>query len=267
MRWRLPIAAILLFLPAPIAIVALSSVTSRGYLTFPPSSFSLRWYTEFLSSAEWLRALAISVLLAFSAACGSVLIAFLASQVIARKRFAGRSLLETLMLMPIIFPHAALGVAMLGIVSSLHWNGTFVGLVLAHVVLTVPYAYRPLIASIRALDPVMEEAAMSLGARPGTILKRVTLPLLRPGLITALVFAFVISFDEVTVTMFLVGPDMSTIPVRIFAQIQESASPVIAAISTVLIGFTVLIVALTQWLLGLEAFLDIGAGRSSRPAA
>lgn len=266
MGWRLAIAAILLFLPAPMVIVAVSSVTRQGYLTFPPNGFSLRWYSEFLGDADWLRALATSLALALVASLASVAIAFLASQVIARKRFAGRSLLEILMLLPIIFPHAALGVAMLGIISSLHWNGTFAGLVLAHVVLTVSYAYRPLIASIRALDPVMEEAAMSLGARPWTTLRRVTLPLLRPGLITALVFAFVISFDEVTVTMFLVGPDMTTIPVRIFAQIQESASPVIAAISTVLIAFTVLIVALTEWLLGLETFLDIGAGAARRRA-
>jgi putative spermidine/putrescine transport system permease protein len=110
--------------------------------------------------------------------------------------------------------------------------------------------------SLHKLNLALEEAAMTLGARPAYVFRTITLPLLRPGLVTALLFSFIISFDEVTVTIFLIGPEVITLPTRIFAHIQESASPVVAAISTFLVLVTIVLVVLLQRFVGLELFVE-----------
>jgi putative spermidine/putrescine transport system permease protein len=261
---RTIVAAVLLFLPAPIVIVILSSFTQVGYISFPPSSFSLRWYVEFLGSTAWLWSLGVSVVLAGLAALLSTFVAFLGALAATRTRLPMGGTLETLVLLPLIFPHAALGVVLLGLASLFGWTGEFPGLLLAHFLITVPYAWRPIVAALRKHDLALEEAAMSLGAPPFYTFRKVTVPLLRPGLVTALLFTFIISFDEVTVSLFLVGPDLSTLPVKIFSHIQDSGSPVIAAISTVLIGLTVLVVLLLDRVVGLELF--VAAEQQRRPA-
>lgn len=261
---RMLVAAVLLFLPAPIVIVILSSVTKAGYISFPPGELSLRWYVEFLGSTAWLWSLGVSVVLAGLAAVLSTLVAFLGALVSTRQRLPMGGALETLVLLPLIFPHAALGVVMLGLAGLFGWTGEFPGLLLAHFLITVPYAWRPIVAALGKHDLALEEAAMSLGAPPFYTFRKVTVPLLRPGLVTALLFTFIISFDEVTVSLFLVGPDLSTLPVKIFSHIQDSGSPVIAAISTVLIALTVLVVFLLDRVVGLELF--VAAEQQRRPA-
>jgi len=157
-------------------------------------------------------------------------------------------------MLPLVFPNAALGVAFLGVLGLLGIGGTYLGIVLAHCIITLPFAYRPILNALRKLDPALEEASMSLSATPLQVLRTVTLPMLRPGLITAFLFCFIVSFDEATVTIFLIAPDVNTLPVRILTQIQESASPVIAAIATFLILFTLSLVLLLERTVGLELF-------------
>jgi putative spermidine/putrescine transport system permease protein len=253
---RVGIWALLLFLPAPIIVVIAASFSRVGYIRFPPGELSLRWYVEFLTDPRWLEGLLTSVLLAGAAAVVSTLAAFLAALVVTRSRARLAGVFETAVLTPILFPHAALGVAMLALVSMFYIYGTFAGLLLVHCVLTLPYAYRPISVSLRKLDASMEEASMSLGARPWQTFLGVTFPLVRPGLITALLFSFILSFDEVTVTMFLVGPHVTTLPVQIYSFIQESGTPVVAAISTTLVLFTLLMVMLLERLVGLEFFVE-----------
>lgn len=119
----------------------------------------------------------------------------------------------------------------------------------------MPFAYRPLINTLGRLDRSLEEAAMNRGAPPGEVLQTVVLPLLCPALVAAFLFNFIISFDEVSVTLFLVGPDVTTLPVRVFTEIEESGSPVIAAISSFLVGITiVLFLAVDRWV-GLRLFV------------
>lgn len=261
---RTIVVAVLLFLPAPIIIVILSSFTKAGYISFPPGEMSLRWYGEFLGSADWLATLGLSFLLAALAATLSTVVTFLGALAATRRRLPMGQGLETLVLLPLIFPHAALGVIMLGLVAMFGWTGQFLGLLLAHFILTIPYAWRPIVAAMRKHDLAMEEAAMSLGAPPFYTFRKVTLPLLRPGLVTALLFTFIISFDEVTVSLFLVGPDLSTLPVKIFSTIQDSGSPVIAAVSAILVALTILVVFLLDRVIGLELF--VAAEQRRKPA-
>lgn len=256
MMARVIFAGLLLFLPAPIFIVIGASFTEAGYIRFPPEGFSLRWYQAILEEPQWLGALVTSLALAAAGAVLTTATAFLAALVATRQKGVMVSVLETSILAPLLFPHAALGIAMLALVSSLSVYGTFLGLLLVHCIITLPFAYRPISVSMRSIDPAMEEAAMSLGARPSRVFFRVALPLARPGIVTALLFTFILSFDEVTVTMLLVGPLITTMPVEIFSFIQESGKPTVAAISSGLVGFTVVAVFLLDRLVGLQFFVE-----------
>ncbi|AOB39828.1 ABC transporter permease subunit [Bordetella parapertussis] len=243
------------FLPLSIVIVAISSFTQSGYFSVPLDALSLRWYVEFFTDWQWISLLLlVSAAVALGVALISTTAALLAALVLARRRFAGSGLLETLIMLPLVFPNAALGVAFLGVLGLLGIGGTYLGIVLAHCIITLPFAYRPILNALRKLDPALEEASMSLSATPLQVLRTVTLPMLRPGLITAFLFCFIVSFDEATVTIFLIAPDVNTLPVRILTQIQESASPVIAVIATFLILFTLSLVLLLERTVGLELF-------------
>jgi len=213
------------FLPLPIIVVALSSLTKTGYFTIPLESISLRWYIEFFTDQQWIGLLLISGAIAVLVALISTTVALMSALVLARHKFTGSGAFETLIMLPLVFPNAALGVAFLGLLGLLGVSGTYLGIVLAHCIITLPFAYRPILNSLRKLDPAIEEASMSLGASPGKVLRTVTLPLLKPGLISAFLFCFIVSFDEATITVFLIAPDVTTLPVRILTEIQESASP------------------------------------------
>ncbi|MGI6851870.1 ABC transporter permease [Mesorhizobium sp. 1B3] len=253
---RVALWCLIFLLPAPILIVVVSSFSEVGYIRFPPGALSLRWYAEFLSDPRWLEGLMISLGLAAAGAVVSTLSAFMAALVVVRSNRRFANVFETAVLMPILFPHAALGVAMLALLSMFKIYGTFAGLLLVHCIITLPYAYRPISVSLRKLDPSMEEASLSLGARNWQTFWRVTVPLVRPGVITALLFSFILSFDEVTVTMFLVGPHVTTLPVQIYSFIQESGTPVVAAISTTLVLFTMLMILLLERIVGLQFFVE-----------
>lgn len=258
---RVWVAACLLFLASPIVVVIFSSFSASGYLRFPPQEFSLRWYAEFLSSEAWLKPLAVSFVLALCVAVITTAVSGLAAVAIARHRFMGRGAFGFVVMAPLLFPHAAIGVALLGALAIPGWVGTFQGIFLAHAILCLPFAYRPLINALRGFDPSMEEAAMSLGASPSFVIRHVTLPILKPALVTSLIFTFIISFDEVTVTVFLIGPKAGTLPTQIFTTIQESASPVIAAVSSFLVLLTVGVVFLLDRLVGLQFFSELERSR------
>lgn len=252
------IVAGFIFLPLPILVVVISSFSRTGYLQFPPRELSWRWYAEFLGSDAWLRALGASTILALLAATAVTALATLAVLARTRMRVPGAGAFDTLMLSPLLLPHAAIGVALLTVLTALGWVGAYPGLLLAHAILCLPFAYRPLLNAARRIDLSLEEAAMNLGAEPWTVFRTVTLPLLRPGMVAAFLFSFIISFDEVGVTLFLVGPNVTTLPVRVFTEIQESGSPVVAAVSTCLVAVTVALFLLVDRLVGLRLFVSAG---------
>jgi putative spermidine/putrescine transport system permease protein len=247
---------VVIYTLAPILVVVASAFSPTGYMSFPPESPSLRWFSAFLSDVEWMQTLLVTAILALSAALLSVLLGFSVALVAVRKSRKSRSVIEFLVLLPLVFPHAALAIAVLSVVASFNLLGTFTGVLFAHLVLTLPYAYRPIATSLEKLDISNEEAAMSLGASPITVFRRVTLPLVRPGLITAMLFCFILSFDESTVTLFLVGPNFITLPIKIFSQLQDNASPIVGAVSVFMIALTGLAVLVINWVFGLELFVQ-----------
>jgi putative spermidine/putrescine transport system permease protein len=266
--WIVVNALILLFLPLPLLVVAAISISPNRFLAFPPTGFTLSWYGQFFASADWMRAFGISLLIAVAAAIISTASAIMAALGLERSGGRVRGAADLLILLPLIFPHAAIGVAIFGFISASAWlRGTYLGIAVAHTILCIPFAYRPIAAAFSKLDRSLAEAAMNLGARESEILRRITLPMLRPGIVSALLFTFIISFDEITVTMFLVGPNITTLPFQIYARLEQNADPVVAAVSTLLVLLTLGLVLVLQRTVGLDLFVSMEADEAPRPGA
>lgn len=237
---RLVRALVYIALILPAVIVVATSFTSGDAMRFPPKGFSLRWYSAFWDSSLFIDSLTLSLKVAFLATVLSLLIGFAAAFAIERHNFSGRSLVRGFLLSPLLIPAVVLG---LGLMQFQVWIGlsqTFIGLLIGHVVVTLPYVVRTLSASMVLFDRNLEQAAMSLRATPATVLRTITIPLLVPGIISAGVFAFVTSFGNVSLSVFLGAGGNVTLPVQVLAYVEQTVDPLVAAVSSVVIVFTLL---------------------------
>jgi putative spermidine/putrescine transport system permease protein len=234
-------SAVLVFLCLPIVIVVPMSFSSASSLEFPPPGFSLRWYEAFFGDRRWLLAAMTSISLAALASTLALLLGSVAAYGLVRGRFSGRPLVELNFMAPLILPQIITGVALYIFFARIGLLGSFLGLLIGHTVLAVPYVILVMTVAIRAFDPDIERAAMSLGAPWPLMARRILLPNLMPSAVAAWIFAFIISFDEVIVTIFLAGAH-ETIPKRMFNELVLQVNPTITAIATLLIGVSVLTV-------------------------
>lgn len=248
------------FMLAPIVVVIGVAFTPEGFLEFPPSGLSLRWFWAILDNPEFITAAWISLKLGLASATLATVLAVPAALAIGRGRFAGRDALQALFLSPLMVPTVVLGIAFLRFLSLLGLNGTFLGLMLCHAIIITPFILRLVLASVAGLDRSLEKAAISLGARSLTVFRRVTLPAIMPGMIGGWMLAFITSFDELTVTVFIVNPSTTTLPVRLFSHITQTTDPLVASVSAVTILFTVALMLLIDRLYGLDRLL-IGEGK------
>ena len=244
---------------APIVVVCLVAFTPEGYLSLPTTSFSLRWFRAIANYPEFVHAFWVSLGLGALSSFVALLFAVPAALAIARYSFRGRDALAALFLSPLMIPHVVLGIAFLRFFTEVGLGGTFVGLVLAHIVIVLPFALRLTLASAVGLDRAIEHAAVSLGASEWTVLKRITLPLVLPGLASGWALAFINSFDEVTMTVFIAAPGTETLPVRMFLYIQDNIDPLVTSVSACVIAVTVLALVALDRAYGLERLL---VGRS-----
>lgn len=244
-----------LYMLSPILIIIPVSFTTRQYVVFPPTGFTLRWYNNFFSSDELVHSLWVSIRLSVTATIITTVIGTMAAIALTRYRFPGRDGLRTFFMSPIIVPGLVLGIAMLIFFSQTFLRGTFWALLLAHIIVTTPYVVRTVSASLFGMDRMLEQAAQSLGATQLVAFRTVTLPLLKPGIIAASILAFVQSFDELVISLFLTGPRLSTLPVQIFHYLEYNSDPTIAAISVVLVIFSTTVVLLTERYVGFSQFL------------
>jgi putative spermidine/putrescine transport system permease protein len=243
------------FLMLPVVVVALASFSRTSYLTVPPRGLTLRWFTAVLGDAEYLHAIGFSVLLALVATAGAVAAGVAASFALIRRRIPGAALISALLNAPLVFPAVVVGVALLQFYAMVRLNGTFIGLALAHMVITLPYVVRAVTASLQGIDPELEHAARVLGASGPVAFFTVTLPLIRPGVAAGALFAFIVSFDNVPVSIFLLGAGQMTLPVKIFSAIEYGVDPSIAAISTLLIVVTGVGLAVAERWIGFHRFV------------
>jgi putative spermidine/putrescine transport system permease protein len=240
---------VILFLILPIFIVIPISFSSSSYLQFPPKGFSLQWYKKFFNSYTWTTALFTSIKVAVATTILATLLGTLASFSFVRGRFKGKELLYPFILSPMVIPIIIFAIAVYFFFSKLHLIGKPAGLILAHTVLAVPFVIINVSATLKGFDINLEKAAMNLGARPLQTFLRITFPLIKPGVITGALFAFITSFDEIVVAMFISGTTAVTLPKRMLEGIRSEINPTISAVSTIEIA-AVLIILLTTGLIG-----------------
>jgi putative spermidine/putrescine transport system permease protein len=229
------------FILAPLVVVVLVSFTDKGFMTMPFDGASLRWYRAIAGNPQFLESFWVSLRLGLVSATLSALIAVPAALAIARGRFPGRDAIAAFLVSPLMIPHVVLGVALLRFFSGLGLAGSFAGLVAAHLIVVTPYMVRLVTAGLAGLDPRVERAAESLGAGRLTVFRRITLPLILPGVAGGWILAFITSFDELTVSLFLASPSSTPLPVRLFTYIDQMTDPLVAAVSAALIGLTALV--------------------------
>lgn len=246
--WALPLVAFLViaFLLLPVVVVILAAFSETAYLTIPPQGLTLKWFSAVIHDAAYLRAAWTSLWLATASTAMSLLLGVAAAYAIHRKLVVGARLLSSLFMAPLVLPSVVLGVALLQYYVVTGMRGYSASLWLAHVVITVPYVIRASLASLAACDEALEDAATVLGANRFTGFWLVTLPIIRPGLIAGGLFAFITSFDNVPVTVFLLSASQNTLPVKIFTSVEHGVDPSIAAVSTLLILVTAIILVIAE---------------------
>lgn len=248
-------ALVVLFMLAPLIIVCLVAFTPENTLSLPTHGFSLRWFHAVFAHPDFVQSFWNSLWLALLAATLSVVLAVPAALAITRYRFAGRDFLNALFLSPLIIPHLVLGVALLRLFAVVGATGSFGWLVAAHIVIVTPYVMRLLIAAISGFDRGVEQAAESLGAGDATVFLRVTLPMILPGVTGGWLIAFINSFDELTMSVFITSPSTVTLPVKMYMYATESIDPMMAAVSALIIALTAVAVLLLDRVYGLDRVL------------
>jgi putative spermidine/putrescine transport system permease protein len=240
-----------LFLLAPVLITLPISFSGDVYLSFPPKSWSVRWYPAILANTKMMTAFGVSLTLAVVVTALTLAISVPAAWALARVRFPGASLLMNLFTAPLLLPTIVLGLAILIVFASYGLLGTFPGLVMAHLVVTLPYGLRVLSTALAGLPVTVEEAAATLGASPWRVFRRVTLPLMTPGIVATSALTFLVSFDEVVLSLFMSGPRITTLPVEMFRHVETRADPLVAAMSVLLVGLTLTVVIVVERSVGL----------------
>jgi putative spermidine/putrescine transport system permease protein len=236
------------FLLSPMLLVMVMSLSADQYLTFPPSGWSLRWFAALGDNAALLQAARTSLILAGTVTLVALAVGLPAALAVARRRVPG--FVSVLLSAPLLLPTLVLGLALLMALQPLSLVATWPGLVLAHLVVVLPFVVRIMTTSLQALAPELDEAASTLGARPFTVFWRVTLPLAMPGVIAAATLAFLVSFDEVVISLFLVGPRLTTLSVALFRYTESRTDPLVAAVAVTLIAITAVVILAVDRLVG-----------------
>jgi putative spermidine/putrescine transport system permease protein len=249
-RWinaYVAISAVIVLLP--IVVIVPVSFSANASLALPTEGLSLRWYHSVFGDASLIRAFLLSILIATVSSLISLLAGIPAAYVIARRNLR---FLDAMLLTPITFPAVVFGGALLMVLSPIGLVRTVPGLIAAHVLMTLPFVIRTMVATIHGIDVALEDAATILGAGRLRVFRYVILPLAVPGMISALSFAFIISFDEFSVSLFLVGTGVMTLPLEMYQRMQFIINPTIAAASVLLVGITFALVFVLDRVVGVE---------------
>jgi putative spermidine/putrescine transport system permease protein len=230
--------AVLLFLVAPILTIVPLSFSSGSFFYYPLPGLSLRWYQDFFTSSFWLSSLQNSLIIGISATVLATVLGTMAALGIWRARFPAQALVLAMLISPMVVPVVIIAVGVYFAFAPLGLTDGYLGLVLAHATLGVPFVVITVLATLSAFDRTLLRAAESLGASHLTTFRRVMLPLILPGVASGAVFAFAASFDEVVVVLLMAGPAQRTLPRQMFAGINDNISLTIAAAATMLIAIS-----------------------------
>jgi len=244
------VIGIVVFILAPLAVVFAASLTSSDYLQFPPKGLSLQWYAAIPQNSKFVNSFVTSLQLAIACVALSLLAGVPAAYAITHYPSRLTRYLEQVFLSPLMLPAVVFGLGFLFVLSAAGWRGTFTGALLAHVIIASPFVIRSTLPGLREMDPWLEDASRSLGAGPLRTFLQIVLPAISGSIIAGGIFAFIISFDEAVVTLFLVSPNFQTLPVTIFTYVQYSDDPTVAAVSSVLVAIGIVMVATVMRLTG-----------------
>ncbi|MFO1162435.1 MAG: ABC transporter permease [Reyranellaceae bacterium] len=236
---------IYVFLMLPLVVVFPISLSSAPYMQFPPPGLSWQWYERYLDDPQWIDATWRSIHVGSATAVSALVLGVPLAFSLVRGRYLGRVLVDRIALAPIIVPTIILSIGLYGLFAKLKLIGEWYGLVIAHTVLALPFVVLVMAAGLRDFDRALEQAAEGLGASRWRTLTRITLPILRPSLVSAGLLAFISSFDELVVALFLAGPNM-TLPKKMFDNILMEIDPTIAAVSVM----QILLVSIVMVLIG-----------------
>ncbi|MBA2813095.1 ABC transporter permease [Streptomyces sp. KM273126] len=256
--WSAVLVALYLFLLAPILVVLVESFDDATYLRFPPQGFTFDAYGQVFANESFRLGIQVSGVTAAVTALLAMIAGVPAALALTRLRFRGRSAIEAAFLSPLLVPHIVLGLALLLILAPIPLTDTYWGLILAHLGVTVPYVVRTVSAALMSSDPRAEEAARTLGASGFTAFRRITLPAIRSGLLSGGVIAFLLSFDETVISLFVSGQNTVPLPVAVLQYVEYRSDPSIASLSVLLVLLSVVVVVLVERGLGLRRSLRSG---------
>ncbi len=246
--FRILCGVILLYLVLPILVMVPISFSSGTMLTYPLPGTSLRWYQEFFGSIMWMSAVKNSLIVAHATTVLATTVGTVAALGLTRAEFPFKGLLTAVLISPMVVPIVITAVGVYFFFAQIGLSNTYTGLILAHTALAVPFVIITVTATLQGFDRNMIRAGASLGAHPVTVFFRVTLPLILPGVISGALFAFATSFDEVVVALFIAGPEQRTLPRQMFAGIRENISPTIAAVATLTLVVSILLLVTVELL-------------------
>ena len=226
------------YLLAPTLVIVPMSFTEASILSFPPDGFSLQWYEQMFTDRQWSSGMVNSLQVAVLTAILATVLGTLAALALTRGRFPGRGALNGLMLTPLIVPVVIIAIGMFSLFVQWRISGSLLGLVLAHTALALPFVVVNVAAILRTMDRNLELAAANLGADPRRSFMRITLPIILPGVLAGAIFAFITSWDEVVVAIFLTSARFRTLPVEMWEQVRQVVDPTVAAVATVVMVVT-----------------------------
>lgn len=232
-------AVVGLFLIAPMVIVVIISFSSAQFLTFPPPGWSLQWYRKLLTDPAWFSSLITSVEVVTSAGILATMLGTAAAYGLSRGNLRGSSLITSLLMAPVVVPVIITAAGMYGVFRTWGLDGTLWGLIIADTVLTVPYVLTTVMASLKVVDKNLESAALTLGATRWKAFWWVVFPLALPGVLAGSLFAMVIAFDELIVSMFISTPLVRPVTVQMWSNVRGDVDPTIAAVGSVIFGVSI----------------------------
>jgi putative spermidine/putrescine transport system permease protein len=244
--------AVMGFILAPLLVTVAISVGEAGFVQFPPHGVTLSWYLKVIHDPDFLSSLSFSLALASAATAGAIVLGVPAAFAVVRHQFPGRGAVAALLLSPLIFPVLITGVALLQMFSMMRSSNTPLNLLIAHVLVTMPYVLRTVTASLMLVDTSLEDAARTLGADSWRVFRRITLPQIAPGLVAGALFAFMVSFDNFPISLWLADAQHNPVPLLIFQMISSVFEPSVAAISTLMMLLSLVIVLVVERIAGLR---------------
>ena len=232
------------YLLAPTLVIVPMSFTKARILSFPPEGFSLQWYERMVTDRQWSSGIVNSAEVAVLTAILATVLGTMAALGLTRGRFPGRAVMNGLMLTPLIVPVVIIAIGMFSLFVQWRIAGSLLGLVIAHTALALPFVIVNVGTSLQTMDRNLELAAANLGADPRRAFMRITLPIILPGVLAGAIFAFITSWDEVVVAIFMTSTRFRTLPVEMWEQVRQVVDPTVAAVSTTLLVVTTLLLLL-----------------------